>query len=55
MAIRSVAGLAVRIPAGRGALWMAQIAVIGAYAITRDSHRANLETLASREPSSPLP
>jgi len=36
------------------ALWMAQIAVIGAYSITRDSHRANLETLASREPASPL-
>ncbi len=30
-------------------LWMAMVAVIGGYAITRDSHAANLRTLAGRE------
>ena len=30
-------------------LWMSMVAVIGAYAITRDSHQANLRTLASRD------
>jgi GPH family glycoside/pentoside/hexuronide:cation symporter len=29
-------------------LWMAMVAVIGGYAITRDSHAANLRTLAGR-------
>jgi hypothetical protein len=30
-------------------LWMSMVAVIGAYAITRDSHQANLRTLAVRD------
>ncbi|MFI4950943.1 MAG: MFS transporter, partial [Caulobacterales bacterium] len=29
-------------------LWMAMVAVIGGYAITRDTHAANLRTLAAR-------
>ena len=32
-------------------LWMAMVAVIGAYAITRDSHESTLRTLAERAPA----
>jgi glycoside/pentoside/hexuronide:cation symporter, GPH family len=34
-------------------LWMTMVAVIGGYAITRDSHAANLRTLAARESLGP--